>query len=618
MSTRKEIYASIAASFSELAALDDAVGAQGPAGPQGPQGDRGPAGATGPQGPTGPVGPQGPKGDKGDPGTSEPPAVDPPPVEEPPVEEPPPVVTPPSGALRLDLGFVDKASPEYSALLSLCDSQISGTNNYGFEAKDAVWAYRLTGLEKYRVLAVNLVEAQVATAEVRIAQGQAPAIAGDSYLEVGPLLTDLAHTYQFCAPTTAQKARWAKYADDAVYNIWHTGNDKWAGSDTGWGMNDPGNNYFYSFCNATVCWALASNNQALIDYLKNDRFVLLNNYFGQLTGGGSREGTGYGLSARTVFDFMQTWKDSGYAVPTNVLSHAAASVPFWTHALLPSRKVYQPIGDLARESYPNLMEYHVELVLRAGRLVGGATNDLAGAWARKVIRNPSYTRTWARRNALFAPSAGVSTPQPLTYFCAGTGNLFARTSWADNATYAHVIAGPYDQSHAQQEQGGFTLFGGGDFLAVTGNIFTRSGIEQAVGFHNVLRFDKSGSTIGQRNGTATLSYTAGANGDFNATANLKPIYPDTSIQSYKRAYAFTGGKLRVTDTYAVASGTSATFQVCTPIRPTISGKVATAGKLRVSVLSPANAVLSVVAIEGGYRLDVSGGQGSYDVLLEGA
>lgn len=564
----------------------------------------------------------------------EPPVVPPvdPPVDPEPEPEPQPEPEPvPTGGLAIDLSFVDKSSAEYASLIALVDSQLAGTDNYGFQAQDAVYAYRLSGDTRYRDLAVRLVDKQVSDAEAKIAAGQKPAVAGDSYLEIGPMLSDLAQTYQFCSPSAAQKTRWKAYADQAVANVWFFNTAKWGNTSfpgNGWGANDPGNNYYYSFCLASVMWGLASGNQTLIDYLKNDRFALLDGYFANLEGGGSREGTGYGLSAKVVFEFAAAWRDSGYAVPANILKHAKASVLFWTHATMPGRTFYAPIGDLARESTPYFMEYHVELVMRAAWLVkDDATSKLAGFWTRNVVRTPDYNRTWARRNALFAPAAGGGNPPTLTYHAKGTGNLFARTGWSATDTAVHVIAGPFDQSHAHQEQGGFTFFAGGKFGAVTNNIFTRSGIYQDVPGHNVLRFVKSGTTLGQRRGDGVSAplqnITTTDAGGFTAEANLKPVYADASVQAYKRSYSFSGGALEVTDDYTVASGTTAVFQVCTPVKPVVSGNVATAGTLKVTVVEPAGASLSVVTNPQGsdvqttsFRLDVAGGTGKYVVRLE--
>jgi hypothetical protein len=78
----------------------------------------------------------------------------------------------------------------------------------------------------------------------------------------------------------------------------------------------------------------------------------------------------------------------------------------------------------------------------------------------------------------------------------------------------------------------------------------------------------------------------------------------------------------VHDNYAVSSGTTATFQINVPVQPSINGQTATAGDLRVQVLSPSNATLTAVnwtTVDGdfnsGWRIDVSGGTGEYTVVL---
>src|SRR4029079_6251513 len=103
-----------------------------------------------------------------------------------------------------------------------------------------------------------------------------------------------------------------------------------------------------------------------------------------------------------------------------------------------------------------------------------------------------------------------------------TGQLFSRTGWDTQAMWLQFAAGPYEQSHAHQDPGSFTLFQN-DLLAVTENIWTHSGIQQGTDTNNVLRFEKSGVIVEQRTGTAsTMSVTPGANGSVHAVANLTP------------------------------------------------------------------------------------------------
>ena len=73
----------------------------------------------------------------------------------------------------------------------------------------------------------------------------------------------------------------------------------------------------------------------------------------------------------------------------------------------------------------------------------------------------------------------------------------------------------------------------------------------------------------------------------------------------------------------IVSGTTATFQVNVPVAPTlVNSREATAGRLRVRVLEPANATInsnfsSGKYVEDGarYRIDVQGGTTGYVVEL---
>ena len=63
---------------------------------------------------------------------------------------------------------------------------------------EASLLYRLDPKPEYCGLAVRMVEKEVADAEAAIADGRAPEIAGDSYLEVGPRIAALSMTLDAC------------------------------------------------------------------------------------------------------------------------------------------------------------------------------------------------------------------------------------------------------------------------------------------------------------------------------------------------------------------------------------------------------------------------------------
>src|SRR5262249_36977055 len=150
---------------------------------------------------------------------------------------------------------------------------------------------------------------------VLIAAGSSPVIAGDSYLDGGDYMEQLALTYDYSYSqlTPAQRTAWATYADQTINNARNHASAQWGGVSrpwSGWFVSDPGDNYFYSFMKATQLWSLASQNMTWIKYLQTNKYTILIPYFYALPGGGSREGTGYGTSLGSLFENYAYWKSS--------------------------------------------------------------------------------------------------------------------------------------------------------------------------------------------------------------------------------------------------------------------------------------------------------------------
>src|SRR3546814_10216592 len=82
----------------------------------------------------------------------------------------------------------------YTSFKSWVDSAVNGNRGYGFAASEAAIMFQLTANQNYCTLAVTMVEEQVAGAEAAIAGGGRPDVAGDSYLEVGPMIAYLSLT----------------------------------------------------------------------------------------------------------------------------------------------------------------------------------------------------------------------------------------------------------------------------------------------------------------------------------------------------------------------------------------------------------------------------------------
>lgn len=536
-------------------------------------------------------------------------------------------------AITVNLSYVNQSSAAYNRFRNWVDQAVSGNVGYGFSANDAVVMYRLTNQSQYCILARNMVEEQVVAAEAAIAANQNPEVQHDSYLYAGAMIGDLALTYDWCSTfvSSSQRTRWAAYAGRTISNIWDPDNAMWGNRSvpwSGWGTEDPANNYYYSFLRATMYWALASNSSTWISYLETNKLPPLLAYFSLLTGGGSEEGTGYGTSHHKLFELYRVWRDSRTTDLANANSHLTDTISYWLHATVPTRDRFAPYGDQARSSNPEFYDYHRHLMLEARYLTNSAAaRDLASWWinhnsVQQMASGFNY------RDDLLPPGSSSTLPNaPLAYRATAIGHLFTRTSWETGATWLSFSAGSYNQSHAHQDQGSFTLFGGGDWLAVTENIWSRSGIQQGTEVHNLVRFVKNGTTVRQRSNTVStmnvLQQGPGP-GEVHVTGDMTAAYQaGAGVNSWLRRLDFTGSTLLVTDQFSVTSGTQAIFQVNTPVQPVITGNTAKAGNLTVRVLQPAGATLTAVNwrnvdsdFNSGWKLEVRGSASNTGFLVE--
>lgn len=511
---------------------------------------------------------------------------------------------------------VDRASTAYTRFKSAADSALAGNPPYAYSATHSVIMYRLTGTTSYIDDAIARVETLVAEAEATIAAGGRPVIAADSYLEVGFDLEDLslAYDYGYARLTASQLQRWSAFAETTLQNLWNPATASWGGVAypwSGWSLCDPGNNYHFSFLRATMLWALASQNPTWLNFLQTKKFGPLVDYYAQLPGGGSREGTGYGTALKNLFLSELYWVDSTGENLAGLTSHTRETIEYWVHATVPTLDRFAPIGDQSRSSMPDLYDYHENLVHTAVVLSQGTTQARHGTWwlANNSVNgvSNSFNLSGDLLPFLDTPLA----PTDLFYHATGAGALFARSSWSTDAAWLAIVAGKYDQSHAHQDQGSFTFFRR-DWLAVTPNIWSRSGINQDVGVHNVVRFERAdGSSIPQSPSDTLQSsmQPTSSGGQLTVAADLTNAYwrDQTSVQSWTRTFEFVGNVLRVTDVCRVAAGVRPVFQLHVPTAPQLQ----TDGSVRVGQLTivPLQGVtvswtaMSASEFSQGYRLD---------------
>jgi len=524
-----------------------------------------------------------------------------------------------------------QGTPAASRFRAKVDQWLAGADIWGFRPWNGALLSQLTSNPAYCVKAVSTVEAQVAAAEAAIAAGQRPVVAFDSYLEIGEMIGDLALVYDWCPAqvTSAQRTRWIAYANQAVWNVWNHTQARWGNLSapwSGWSVNNPSNNYYYSFLRATMLLGLATkgeNAQADAWLLKfRDEKVLgqlVPRFEADLAGGGSREGTGYGVSMRRLFELYLIWQaTTGEDLATRT-GHTRTSMLAFMHQIVPTLDRIAPTGDHARDSTAAFFDYHRDYleelmaIFPASPLAQRAKTLLAGSSV------PAMTNAFMLAYDFINDPSGIQ-PLPLdglntAYHAKGIGEIYARSGWDKGATWVNLIAGPYTESHAHQDQGSIMIYKGG-WLAYDANVQSRSGLSQTTASHSLVRIDRSGVPVRQVGvTTSTLQALHQGPGYVYASADVTPAYNgNTAVQKVQRELLYLAPDVVVVfDRVQSAADTAQTWQLAVPVAPSISGATATIANaghtLSVARIAPVGAAMSVYNclsdpdLKGGYRLD---------------
>jgi hypothetical protein len=521
-------------------------------------------------------------------------------------------------------------TPAASRFRAVVDRWVGGANIYGFQIWNAALMGALTGDAKYCTKAISAVDAQVAAEEAKIAAGVKPDIAGNSYLHVGDLLGDVVLTYDWCfaSVSASQKSRWLAFANQTVWNVWHPAEASYGGQAyawTGWATNDPSDNYFYSFLRATMLLGLAEKGEnpqgdTWIAQFRDAKFYgqLVPTFKAELAGGGSREGTAYGVSQRGLFHLYDLW----YATTGEKLqaktAHARQSMRAFMHQVVPTLDRIAPTGDQPRDMTAEFFDYqrnylqelislypHDAIAPRAKAMLD-ASNLPVMARGELLVYDFMYDNT----AVVAKPLAGLGT----SYYASGIGQVYSRSGWDKQATWINLTAGAYTQSHAHQDQGALLIYKEG-WLSSDAVINSTNGIIQETGSHSLVRIDNLGQPVRQMVGTESkvLGLHEG-DGWLYASTDVTPAYKgNAAVGKVQREVVFLKPNVIVVyDRVATGAGTTQTWEMATPALPTVSGNNATisgAHTMTVQRLAPANATTSVVDMStvtgyrGGYRLE---------------
>jgi hypothetical protein len=181
-----------------------------------------------------------------------------------------------------------------------------------------------------------------------------------------------------------------------MFNLWHHTEAKWGPKTIpwlGWSVDDPLNNYYYSFLKATALVGLATKgeNPQADEWIKQFRETKILNqlvpaFDANLRGGGSLEGSSYGVSMRFMWHLYDLW----YATTGEKLQaktkHARQSMRWFMHHIMPTLDRFAPTGDQPRDMKAMLFDYQRHYLQE---LVQMYPNDPIAGRAKALLESSS-------------------------------------------------------------------------------------------------------------------------------------------------------------------------------------------------------------------------------------
>lgn len=479
-------------------------------------------------------------------------------------------------------GMAAANTQEYKRLKSIVDSEVAGgvntKTNYNFTNWLPAMFYKITGNTTYRDFAIARVNKLVTENMTEINAGRVPGVAYDSFLYVGEVMSDVALVYDwaFDGLTSTQKTQWIDFMNQTLHNVWNPNSASWGGvawSWSGWATDDPFNNYHYSFMEATALVGLATSGEnakasTWLTMFRNTKLAnsLVPRFNAQLGGGGSIEGTNYGVSLKRLFRLYDWWERSTGERIADLTPQTRNSLNWMVHQVTPDTKFLVSHGDQSRDHSAPFFDYNREYLLAAMSLY---PQDRLSAAANLMLQGSSLPAMSLSFQAVWdflykaptLPSANL-TDLSTAWYGVGTGGLFMRSAWADpTATFAAVQCGEQFQSHQHYEQGSFQIYRG-EWLAPSGNRFSRSGLQSGVQSKNNAHF-VNGSTAVQQVGTdwitgnCNMAALSHSNDYTYASMKMTPVYNGhPSVAKHEREFIFIRPSTFVVFDRVVAKSTS--------------------------------------------------------------
>ncbi len=395
--------------------------------------------------------------------------------------------------------YASRNTPRWQTLKYGADVALNDPNITMTTCLPLALVYQVTGDTKYAQKAISLITAYAIPSNT---------LSGDEYYWFREGMPTMSAAYDWCYDqmTTAQRQKVATWLMDRADDVWPDTNPSRV---NGWAINSAPNNYFYGFL---MTWPAAlavlgdgtdtgvgnvsgSNRPLYHTNLGMSKYRNLVRPFtdGWGKGGVFAESTNYDSVFRLgiILDAYNTALGVDLANEIG-FDFIHDSVQWRIHSTLPSMNIHYLLGDQPVSSYGYMNVYDRDRMTIPAAITNDVTARAYGkSWLDRIqpSTNSDYTDvTW---EFLYynedVQSIDYTKVLPTSYFAPGPGILVKRSSWAPDATYWGIWAGPLQQAHQNCAVGGFHIFKEG-WLLGSASTYSWSGVVSDTQYHNTMTF----------------------------------------------------------------------------------------------------------------------------------
>ncbi len=439
------------------------------------------------------------------------------------------------------------------------------------EAWTFALAYMVTGNASYATQAIQKVRANIADGlgQRGAAERQDYFLNGHYYIRNAAVVYDWLNNLL----TPADKASFVNYMNQMLYEIWNPTTNPCKTS-SGWGQNDPKNNYYYRHVLGTALVAIATyqENNGMVTFQDCDgvggtlplkmpfngvdygdplefTYVKINNQaipyiLSDEAGGGWHEGTNYGRASKILmFEVFTVLRDGGGTNYFSAITFPRESALFHMYCLQPDNVYHYTNGDAPRDPLERANDSDVHLMLL---LMDGLSGMRESAYARfwlDTFGPPVEERIKAAWFYLFynpaAPRVDYRAELPTRYYASGMSYVNSRSSWSADAVSVNFLSAERIVDHMHRNQNEFAIFYKG-WQTVNGNTYLKTGLVQETQYHNTIMINHESQRYGRGTGDIIR---------YEATPGYTYVVGDASDAYYSNASPWGSGDQKMIDVF---------------------------------------------------------------------